>query len=128
MTEHPIISQIKAADQAIMAEDFDRLLDIYTEDAVLVVQPGMNAVGKAQIRQAFEKIAVYFQHGLQVTQEALEILETGDTALVLANTIISAPDAEPTTRQATYVFVKNSDDIWRCAIDNSYGHAILQSK
>ena len=128
MTEHPIISQIKAADQAIMAEDFDRLLDIYTEDAVLVVQPGMNAVGKAQIRQAFEKIAVYFQHGLQVTQEALEILETGDTALVLANTIISAPDAEPTTRQATYVFVKNSDDIWRCAIDNSYGHAILQNK
>lgn len=128
MTEHPIISQIKAADQAIMAEDFDRLLDIYTGDAVLVVQPGMNAVGKAQIRQAFEKIAVYFQHGLQVTQEALEILETGDTALVLANTIISAPDAEPTTRQATYVFVKNSDDIWRCAIDNSYGHAILQNK
>ena len=128
MTEHPIISQIKAADQAIMAEDFDRLLDIYTEDAVLVVQPGMNAVGKAQICQAFEKIAVYFQHGLQVTQEALEILETGDTALVLANTIISAPDAEPTTRQATYVFVKNSDDIWRCAIDNSYGHAILQNK
>ena len=128
MTEHPIISQIKAADQAIMAEDFDTLLDIYTDDAVLVVQPGMNAVGKAQIRQAFEKIAVYFQHGLQVTHEALEILETGDTALVLANTIISAPDAEPTTRQVTYVFVKNSDDIWRCAIDNSYGHAILQSK
>ena len=125
MTEHPIIRQIKAADQAIMAEDFDTLLDIYTDDAVLVVQPGMNAVGKAQIRQAFEKIAVYFQHGLQVTQEALEILETGNTALVLANTIISAPDAEPTTRQATYVFVKNSDDIWRCAIDNSYGHAIL---
>ncbi|WP_417508800.1 YybH family protein [Methylophaga sp.] len=128
MTEHPIINQIKAADEAIMAEDFDTLLDIYTDDAVLVVHPGMNAVGKTQIRQAFEKIAVYFQHGLQVTQEALEILETGDTALVLANTIISAPDAEPTTRQATYVFVKNSDDIWRCAIDNSYGHAILQSK
>ncbi len=128
MTEHPIINQIKAADQAIMAEDFDTLLDIYTDDAVLVVQPGMNAVGKAQIRQAFEKIAVYFQHGLQVTQEALEILETGDTALVLANTIISAPDAETITRQATYVFVKNSDNIWRCAIDNSYGHAILQNK
>ncbi len=128
MTEHPIINQIKASDQAIMAEDFDTLLDIYTDDAVLVVQPGMNAVGKAQIRQAFEKIAVYFQHGLQVTQEALEILETGDTALVLANTIISAPDAETITRQATYVFVKNSDNIWRCAIDNSYGHAILQNK
>lgn len=128
MTEHPIISQIKAADEAIMAEDFDTLLDIYTDDAVLVVQPGMNAVGKIQIRQAFEKIAVYFHHGLQVKQAALEILETGDTALVLANTIISAPGAETTTRQATYVFVKNSDDIWRCAIDNSYGHAIIQSK
>lgn len=56
MTEHPIINQIKAADQAIMAEDFDTLLDIYTDDAVLVVQPGMNAVGKAQIRQHIDFI------------------------------------------------------------------------
>lgn len=125
MTEHPIISQIKAADKAIVAEDFDTLLDIYTADAVLVVQPGTNAVGKAQIRQAFEKIAIYFQHGLQVNQAAIDVLETGNTALVLANTIISAPGLEPVTRQATYVFVKNTDNIWRCAIDNSYGHAIL---
>lgn len=127
MMQHPIIQQIEKADSAIMTEDFDTLLAIYTEDAVLVVQPGMNAVGKKQIRQAFEKIAIYFQHGLQVKQAGLEVLETGNTALVLANTIISAPGNVPTTRRATYVFVKNSDSAWQCAIDNSYGHAIIQS-
>ncbi len=128
MKEHPIISQIKAADEAIVAEDFDTLLDIYTDDAVLVVQPGTNAVGKVQVRQAFEKIAVYFQHGLQVDQAAIDVLETGNTALVLANTVISAPGLEPITRQATYVFVRSTDNIWRCAIDNSYGHAILNTE
>ena len=46
---HPIIEQIKKADRAIVAEDFDTLLDIYTDDAVLVVEPGKNAEGKVNV-------------------------------------------------------------------------------
>ncbi|UPR56528.1 DUF4440 domain-containing protein [Vibrio sp. ED004] len=89
---HPIIEQIRKADNAIVAEDFDTLLGIYTDDAILVVEPGKNAEGKAAIRTAFEAIAVYFKNGLQVKQDGMEILETGDTALVLANTVLSAPN------------------------------------
>ena len=40
MDRHPIEIQIEKADKAIIAEDFDTLLDIYTDDAVLVVEPG----------------------------------------------------------------------------------------
>ena len=61
LAQHPVILQIARADEAIVKEDFDTLLDIYTENAVLVVEPGRNAVGKAAIRAAFEKIAVYFK-------------------------------------------------------------------
>ena len=43
MSEHPVIRQIRSADAAITAEDFDTLMDIYAEDAVLVVQPGQFA-------------------------------------------------------------------------------------
>ncbi|SJN52939.1 hypothetical protein VR7878_00107 [Vibrio ruber DSM 16370] len=122
---HPVIEQIKKADQAIVTEDFDSLMNIYTEDAVLVIEPGKNAVGKAAIRKAFEAIAVYFKNGLQVKQQGLEVLESGNTALVLANTVISAPTYSEVTRKATYVFTKNAQGIWLCSIDNSYGHEII---
>ena len=72
---HPIVEQIRKADNAIVAEDFDTLLDIYTDDAILVIEPGKNAKGKAAIRKAFEAISVYFKNGLQVKQQGLEVLE-----------------------------------------------------
>jgi len=125
MDRHPIELQIEKADQAIVAEDFDTLLDIYTDDAVLVVESGRNARGKESIRKAFEAIAVYFNNGLQVKQNGMEILEAGNTALVLANTEISAPNLPVTERKATYVFNKTADGRWLCSIDNSYGHEIL---
>lgn len=125
MEKHPVITQIEKADKAIVAEDFDTLLDIYTDDAILVVEPGRNAIGKDAIRKAFEAIAVYFKNGLQVSQEGLTVLESGETALVLANTVISAPNLPTITRKATYVFTKAENGSWLCAIDNSYGHEII---
>jgi ketosteroid isomerase-like protein len=55
MEKHPVINQIEKADKAIVAEDFDTLLDIYTDDAILVVEPRRNAVGKDAIRKAFTR-------------------------------------------------------------------------
>ncbi|MDJ0623207.1 MAG: hypothetical protein QNJ17_09585 [Desulfocapsaceae bacterium] len=57
---HPIESIIKECDEAIVAEDFDRLMENYTDDAILVVTPGKNAVGSLEIRTAFKRIAVHF--------------------------------------------------------------------
>lgn len=126
MKQHAVIKQIEKADRAIVEEDFDTLLDIYTEDAVLVVEPGRNAVGKDAIRKAFEAIAVYFRNGLHVTQKGIEVLESGNTALVLANTVISSPNMLEVTRKATYIFTKDEDGVWLCSIDNSYGHEIIE--
>ncbi len=125
MDRHPIEIQIEKADTAIISEDFDVLMGIYTDDAVLVVTPGVNAVGKKAIREAFEKIAIYFKNGLKVEQNGMEILESGDTALVLANTVVSAPNYPSTERKATYVFCKTANGDWLCAIDNSYGHDVI---
>lgn len=127
MDRHPIELQIEKADKAIVAEDFDTLMDIYTEDAVLVLEPGRKAEGKKAIRKAFEAIAIHFENGLQVKQNGMEILVSGDTALVLANTVVSAPNLSATERKATYVFSKTPGDCWLCSIDNSYGHEIIRS-
>ena len=128
MTQHPIETLIEQADKAIVAEDFDALMDIYSDDAILVVKPGMNATGKAQIRKAFEAIAAYFEHSLKVEQAGMHILEAGDTALVMAYTIVSASNMAATKRSATYVFKKTADGGWLCQIDNSYGHELLLSE
>jgi len=125
MNQHPIEGLIEQADLAIVAEDFDTLLGIYTEDAILVIEPGNNAVGKMAVRNAFENIAQYFKNGLRVNQNGIEILESGDTALVLANTVLSAPNLPVIERKATYVFNKTSGGNWLCSIDNSYGHEVI---
>ncbi len=113
---------------AIASEDFDILMKIYTDDAILVIEPGRNAEGKENIRKAFEVIAVYFQNGLQVKQNGIEILESRNTALVLANTIVSGPNFPTVERKATYVFNKSPSGSWLCSIDNSYGHEIINQQ
>lgn len=127
MTPHPIELLIEKADLAINREDFDTLMDLYSDDAVLVIKPGMNATGKAQIRKAFEAIATHFDHRLNVEQAGMKILASDDTALVLAKTIVSTPGAPPINRDATYVFKKRPGENWLCVIDNSYGHALFSS-
>ena len=123
---HPIEELIEKADLAINQEDFDTVIDIYTEDAVLVIKPGMNAVGKLEIRQAFEAIAAHFEHSVRVEQAGMKIIETGDTALVLAKTRVSATNQPLIERNSTYVFRKGNFG-WLCAIDNSYGHELFKT-
>jgi len=122
---HPIEEIIASADAAIVNEDFDTLMDIYREDAVLVIKPGTNATGKAQIKRAFETIALALNHSVQVGQAGMMVLEANDIALVLAKTVVSASNLPTVTRNATYVFRRDEDGRWRCAIDNSYGHELL---
>jgi uncharacterized protein (TIGR02246 family) len=130
MTSHPLQQLIEAADRAITAEDFDTLMDLYAEDATLVVKPGLNAVGKEQIRRAFEAIAAYFNHSLVVRPGKMIVTEGGDTALVIMETHLemtgSDGSATSATRQATYVFRRNADEKWLCVIDNSYGTGLLK--
>jgi len=125
MNDHPIALLIEKADIAINQEDFDTVVDLYTDDAVLVIEPGGHAVGKVQIRRAMEAIAAHFDRSLDVRQAGMVILETGDTALVLARTLVSARNFPVIERKATYVFRKDGSDRWLCAIDNSYGHEVL---
>lgn len=67
--EEEIKRIIRECDLAIKREDFDTLLSHYTEDAVLVVKPGLVAKGKKKIRDAFVAIAKYFNNSLVPTRE-----------------------------------------------------------
>ena len=119
---------IAAADKAIKEERFDDLKEFYTEDAVLVVKPGLEVKGKEAIKEAFIKIADYFNNSVVPTQGKMLMIEAGDTVLVLSQTLLDAENKESSEysmdRRATYVYRK-IDGKWLCAIDNSYGTTLL---
>lgn len=127
--EHELKELIKKCDIAIKNEDFDTLMNYYTDDAILVVKPGMIARGKEQIKKAFISIAKYFNNSIVPTQGEMIILEAGDTALVISQTLLAADikaSEYSMDRRATYVFRKSSNDQWLCAIDNSYGTDLIE--
>ncbi|MDO5042650.1 MAG: SgcJ/EcaC family oxidoreductase [Slackia sp.] len=129
MTECEKIRElIDAADKAIKEERFDDLKEFYTDDAVLVVRPGLEAQGKEAIKEAFIKIAAYFDNSVVPTQGKMQMIEAGDTVLVLSQTLLDADNKQDSEysmdRRATYVYRK-VDGKWLCAIDNSYGTTLL---
>lgn len=119
---------IRQADLAIKEERFDDLLNFYCEDAILVVRPEEIVRGKDKIKEAFIRIAKYFDNSIEATQGKMLILETEDTALVLSQTILNANNKEESEysmeRKATYIFRK-IDNKWLCSIDNSYGTTLI---
>ncbi|PLT30038.1 YybH family protein [Peribacillus deserti] len=128
--EHVLKQFINKCDSAIQQEDFDTLLNYYTDDAILVVKPGMIAQGKEEIKKAFIAIAKYFTNSLVPAQGEMIVLEAGDTALVMSETLLTADKQEtqfPMARKATYVFKKTPQGEWLCAIDNSYGTDLISS-
>lgn len=129
MPTHDLRLHIEKADAAINSENFDDLMNFYSDDATLVVKPGLNAVGKEQIKKAFVAIAEYFNHSLIVEQGEMHVIEAGDTALVLAKTILNANQKTDSQfsmeRYATYIFKKDMSGEWKCIIDNSYGTELL---
>jgi uncharacterized protein (TIGR02246 family) len=131
MSPHALVQVVAQADDAINREDFDRLVEFYAPDGMLVVMPGKHAVGHEALRNAFVRIAEHFNHTLRVSQREVQVLEAGDTALVLARTHVQATmkggEAYDVERRATYVFRKDAGGVWRCVVDNSYGTDLLQA-
>ncbi|WP_308367745.1 MULTISPECIES: DUF4440 domain-containing protein [unclassified Microbulbifer] len=104
--------------------------EFYTKHAALVVRPGLLANGRREIREAHQKISEYFNDSLEVSQGEMVIIEAGDIALVLAKSFIESPkklDSDYSKeRDAIYVYIKDNNGKWLCAIDNSYGFELLE--
>jgi len=125
-----ILNLIHQADLAIKEERFDDLMEFYSDDAILVVKPGLEVQGKENIKKAFIKIAEYFQNSVVPTQGKMMMLETHDTVLVLSQTLLDSVNKDESDysmdRRATYVY-RLINDKWLCVIDNSYGTTLLDA-
>lgn len=131
MSLHALRQIIESCDKAITAKDFDSLMEHYSEEASLVVKPGMIVNGKEAIRKAFIAISDYFQGQLIVRQGDMQVIEGGGDALVIMETVLRFPDGQQgmteITRRATYVFRQEKNGRWLCIIDDSYGTSLLDN-
>ena len=108
--------------ELIKNEEFDKLMDVYTDDAIMIL-PGRIIRGKEALKAAHIQIAKYFEHNLTIKHGKIILLETDDTILVLDQTFVES-DKVNEERRATYVYRKINGE-WLCAIDNSYGTALF---
>lgn len=99
---------IAEADKAIKEERFDDLTEFYTDDAVLVVRPGLEVKGKKAIKSAFIKIAAYFQNSVVPTQGKMTMIEAGDTVLVLSQTLLDANNKDTQAPSTKFSETKNT--------------------
>ena len=130
MYEQELKELVHAADRAINRRDFEALMEFYDPDATLVIKPGKVISGRAEIRKAFGAISDYFNNSLVVEQGEMRIIQAGDVALVISETLLTANEkadsAFSMNREATYVYRRDSNGVWRCLIDNSYGMELLR--
>lgn len=126
MSENSLKETVEKLDEAFNRRDIEAVLAFYEDDAVVVIEPGRIARGKNEIRAAFEFV---FTLNGTAKQVKMKTFETDDVALFLSKWTFSAtlPDGTPFMRDATAtcVFRRNSAGKWLCAIDNSYGTAVL---
>lgn len=105
---------------AFNARDVDRLVDLYDEDATLIVPPaGARATGKQAIREALEApLALQPQARIEV----LDKLETDGLALTHARWTLAgtSKDAEPVemTGGGTVVSRSKPDGTWKIVLDD----------
>ncbi|MEU5668293.1 YybH family protein [Streptomyces longwoodensis] len=106
---------------AFNAGDFETVDRFYTEEAVIIWEPGKPLTGEA--RREYQR--EFLKNRPRMTAVPREKYVTGDTALLIVDWTIDTVDAEgkPERLQGIGVDVLRlgEDEVWRYAIDDPYG-------
>ena len=121
------LEAVELLDEAFNRGDIEAVLEFYEEAAIMVVEPGRLATGKAEIRAAYEWIFANMKGAGR--QEKTHVIEAGDVALFTSKWSFSgtASDGSSVAREshASVILRKNEGGGWRIVVDNSWGPAVL---
>jgi uncharacterized protein (TIGR02246 family) len=121
------LEAVELLDEAFNRGDIEAVLELYEDAAVMVVEPGRLATGKAEIRAAYEWIFANIEGAAR--QEKTHVIESGDIALFTSRWSFSgtASDGSSVAREsyASVILRKNESGGWRIVVDNSWGPAVL---
>ena len=113
---------IEILDRAFNEGDLEKIMSFYDESAVVVPQPGIEARGKAAIRDMYAKM---LQPGMVARQLKVRVLEADGIALFISQWSLSQPAQGEKTFISTTVLRQQDDGGWKAMIDNAQGPAIL---
>jgi ketosteroid isomerase-like protein len=106
---------------AAQGRDIERILEFWTDDAI-VYPPGLPAVvGKAALRSYVQASLAIPGFRISWTSSESNVSPDGQFAYLLSENAVTAPDHTgqlTTTRgRAVTVWRRESDGAWRCAVD-----------
>lgn len=113
---------------AVNAGDKDALSACYGHNAKVVASP-INSTTQRDCISALNQFQQKFMPEHIVTTGDEIVIEAGDVALVIAKLYLvprHTPHALPCEgKRAVYVMQRQSDDSWKCIIDNFFGTDLL---
>ncbi len=113
---------IEILDRAFNEGDLETIMNFYDESAIVVPQPGIEARGKAAIREMYAKM---LKPGIMARQLKIRVLEADGIALFISQWSLRRPEQGEATFISTTVLRQQHDGGWRALIDNAQGPAIL---
>ena len=113
---------IEILDRAFNEGDLETIINFYDEAAFVVPRPGLEARGKAAIRDMYSKM---LRPGMVARQIKVRVFEADGIALFLSQWSLSEPGKDEMTFTSTTVLRQQSDGGWKPLIDNAQGLAIL---
>ena len=117
---HPVTRQLHAMHDAVNNNDLTALQTLYCEDAFLVDKPRVSS--RSDLQRALSAFKQRYMPEHIVSQGDEVVIEAGDTALVISKLYLNATGAvDCNVKRAIYVFRKNAEGEWQCAIDNFFG-------
>ena len=113
---------IEILDRAFNEGDLETVMDFYDDAAVVVPQPGIEARGKAAIRDVYGQM---LQPGMVARQLKVRVLEAGGIALFISHWSLSRSGEGEKPFISTTVLRQQDHGGWKVIIDNAQGPAIL---
>ncbi len=126
MSQQSPLDTVNSLTAAINRGDLEAALDLYEQDAVLVVQPGQIAQGRAAIRQA---LAAFVSLRSILRGQAQQMVASDDIILYCSRWTLTgtSPDGGKVEMAgvSSDILRRQSDGQWLIVIDNPWGTSIL---
>ena len=125
MTEQTPSDLLSSFTQAINAGDLEGALALYDGEAAFMASSGTVVRGKEALR---DTLAGFIAMKPVLTFNSVDVVQSGDTALVLGSWTLSGtgPDGSPIhlTGRSTDIH-RRTGGVWRTLVDNPWGTGVL---